>query len=36
MVAVVEVLEIDLPCSGDIGEAKTGDEIEDDRLKQEE
>jgi len=36
MIAVVELLEIDFPCSGKIGETQSGDEVEDDRLKQEE
>jgi hypothetical protein len=36
MIVVVEVPEIDRPCIGEFGEAKTGKEIEDDRLKQEE
>ena len=36
MIAVVELPEIYRPCVGEIGEAKTGKEIEDYRLKQEE
>ena len=36
MGAIVKLLEIDLPRSGEIGEAESGDEVEDDRLNQEE